>query len=131
MKRITARQWGRALYALTQDAKESEARKRIGGFIELLRRERAFKNLPSILAHYREFYNQAEGILDVTVQSVRPIPKIEKEIRAYLGETAEKVEFRHEIVPELIGGLILRFRDIRIDASLRRQLIELEKTMNV
>lgn len=131
MKRMTARQWGKALFALTQDVKEADARKRILGFCALLRRERALKNLPRILEYYRELYNQSEGVIEVTVQTARAIPKIEKDIKTYLGDAAEKTEFFHEIVPELIGGFVLRFGDVRIDASLRRQLSELEKTMNV
>lgn len=129
-KRLTARQWGRALYEFTKEAREPEARKIIRGFVALLAKKGALKLAPRIIASYRATYLLEANEVEVTVTSARRIPKIEKDIKAAFGDAYTKVSVREEIEPALLGGVVIQYGDIRVDASIRGRLRDLEAQMN-
>jgi ATP synthase F1 delta subunit len=80
---------------------------------------------------YAELAAASDQILPVTVTTAVELSKKEldalaKRISAAVGRTAE---ITATVDPDLIGGLVLRARDVLVDASVRRRLEELRRTM--
>ena len=80
---------------------------------------------------YSDLAAADDQILPVTVTTAIELSKKEpdalgKRISDAVGRTAE---ITANVDPDLIGGLVLRARDVLVDASVRRRLEELRRTM--
>jgi len=80
---------------------------------------------------YSELAAADDQILPVTVTTAVELTKKEldalaKRISDAVGRTAEVTA---NVDPELIGGLVLRAHDVLVDASIKRRLEELRRTM--
>lgn len=69
---------------------------------------------------------------EVTVQSAVPLPEdirtsIRSTVQRWIGKTPILIE---EVEPELIGGLVLKLGDIRVDASIDFQLKQLHRKLH-
>ncbi|MEK7606970.1 MAG: F0F1 ATP synthase subunit delta [Patescibacteria group bacterium] len=130
MKRLTAKEWGRALYEFTKDLQEAEAKKALKGFVLLLVRARALKLAPALLDAFSDAYHTAEGGIEIAIKSARPIPKLTRELKEFFSSYG-KVSIKETLEPELLGGAVIQWGDARVDASLARRLRDLEMTLNV
>lgn len=130
MRRLTAKEWGRALYGLTKDLKESEVKKILKGFVLLLARARILKLAPAMIEAYQDAYYAAEGGIEVAIKSARPIPQLVREIKTFFSSHG-KVSVTEDLAPELLGGAVIQWGDVRIDASVARRLRDLEATLNI
>ncbi len=101
-----------------------------GGFLHLVlehRREGYLKRmLQTYISSYRRQNGIAVGHLTVASQPTQTLLEaLEKYTRDSCG--ASQVEFDIKVDPDIIGGYIYRVGDRRLDASVKRQLRELEK----
>jgi F-type H+-transporting ATPase subunit delta len=89
-------------------------------------RDRA-RYLPSIMEVFLQKIEEAEGIFHARVESAHELTfqeklQLKKALESY---TKAKLNIDYEINPDLIGGLVFRFKDVLIDGSLRRELKDL------
>ncbi len=90
------------------------------------REEHLKRMLQDYCREYRKLHGIAEGRLTVASQpSGELIAALEKFTRERRG--AQKVEIEVNIDPDIIGGYVYRVGDLRLDASVKRQLREIEK----
>ena len=87
--------------------------------------------LPDLQVAYAELAAEEERILDVDVTTAVPLDKaeveaLEKRVADALGMDA-RVHAR--VDPAIIGGLVLQARGVLLDASVRRRLQELRRTL--
>jgi ATP synthase F1 delta subunit len=87
--------------------------------------------LDQIVDAYNEFADKTAGIAKVEVRSAR---KLEDSERAQLlkileGKLNKKVSLDEQVLPELIGGIVLRHEDKLWDGSLRHRLHEFIQRM--
>jgi F-type H+-transporting ATPase subunit delta len=87
--------------------------------------------LPDLQVAYAELAAEEERILDVDVTTAVPLDKaeveaLEKRVADALGMDA-RVHAR--VDPAIIGGLVLQARGVLLDASIRRRLQELRRTL--
>ena len=94
-------------------------------------RERAAL-LPEILDGFRETAERAEGIFPATVTSARDLNSEDKtRLKAVLEKfTGCQLKINYQARPDLLGGIIFRFRDILIDGSIRNGLNEIRQRLN-
>jgi ATP synthase F1 delta subunit len=94
-------------------------------------RERA-RLLGRILEEFAEVAERAEGIHPARVTTAHELNFDQKQkLKAALEKHTDcRLRIDYAVKPELIGGLVFRFRDVLIDASLRHGLDGLEKHLH-
>ncbi|MDP3245094.1 MAG: ATP synthase F1 subunit delta [bacterium] len=125
--KLTAKQYGVALYELTKDASKNEAENVIAGFVKNLMKNRGFNLLPKIVQFYKTHYNREKEVTDLKIVSARPLGKLEEKIISAFG--GKKTETVTEVNPEILGGLTVQQGDTLFDGSLRTRLENLNKNL--
>jgi F-type H+-transporting ATPase subunit delta len=100
--------------------------------IRLLADNRRLGLLPAIAEQYERLRNDAEGVVEATLYTAKPI---DDDVRAKLAEAigkrlSRKVELSAETDEELLGGAVLRAGDLVIDGSARGQLERMAATLS-
>src|SRR3989339_893367 len=93
-------------------------------FLDLCVRRKAFGLLPSIAAEYKKVLDSAKGRAPVRVFSAHPLDEpsrslLESKLKKMFGR---KPEASYEVDGSLLAGLLIKYEDKVIDASLSRQL---------
>ena len=99
--------------------------------LEVIAENRRFSELPLILQEYCHVYYKHKGINEVEVSTVKALNKTQDEkLRQKLAKLLQsEVVVTYKIVPELIGGLRIKFGSEMIDNSLVSKLNRLENIM--
>ncbi len=100
-------------------------------FYQVLNRKGRPMLLPAVAEAYRAVFQESRGIVDVRVESAAPLDDVVRErlrqaIRKRLGLEARLLE---AVVPELLGGIVVRIRDAKFDTSLKTKLERLRHTL--
>lgn len=93
-------------------------------FLKLLVEKKRERYLSSILAEYRDLVAKAKRILQVEAVFARePKPAVVAGIKERLtAVTGSQIDLRVAVEPRLIGGVVLRVGDKRLDGSIRTRL---------
>ncbi len=104
-------------------------REEIKNFMELLLRKNRILLLPEIARFVEELELEQEKKVSVEVVSAAALSEEKlKEIADSVSRLAEgSVILSTKVDPELIGGVIVKYRDVVIDGSLKRYLEEVKK----
>ena len=131
MKRITAKQYAKSLYESLKEAKAEEVKGRIQNFLELLKRKKQLKILSKIFDNFVRIYQEEKGILTTEVITSQGLsPQLKETVKEWLEKyTKRQPKITELINPEIIGGVIIKFEDAVIDASLANNLKKLQKAM--
>ena len=116
--------------ALFRQVLDGTVSRTLEGFVSLVLRRRREKYLCFMLHSYVFLYKQRHGILDATLTTAAPVADEEADRIAGLMQMrtrSREVRLRRETDPSLIGGFVLRFDDLLVDASLARQLDTLRR----
>ena len=116
--------------ALFRQVLDGTVSRTLEGFVSLVLRRRREKYLCFMLHSYVSLYKQRHGILDATLTTAAPVADEEADRIAGLMQMrtrSREVRLRRETDPSLIGGFVLRFDDLLVDASLARQLDTLRR----
>ena len=110
---------------------EGELSPSIYHFLLLLVDKRRFALLGVIAEQYREMANAARGIVIADVTTAQPATKAQQEkIAQKLQQvTGKKVELRLHENPALLGGVVVKIGDRRIDGSVAGRLQALQKEL--
>jgi F-type H+-transporting ATPase subunit delta len=115
--------------AVTREIFEGKISKLMLNFILLLIERHRDGHVVEILKDFRELKNEKEGIVTVDVTSAVELTDEEKnqiknKIDSYT-KLNSKPTFKVE--PDLVGGFIVKIKDVVLDASIRHQLEILRK----
>lgn len=117
----SARQYAATLFAAVEGKTEKETELIVRQFLALLRKEKARKLLPAVVKAFSALGLAAEGKQEAFVTTARQHET--KPVQHALEKaTNKKILVRSEIHPKLLGGVIVRIGDTRIDASIRSRL---------
>lgn len=132
MKKISAKQYARALCEAAAGKKKDELNEVFDNFLRLIRQNKDWKNLPKITAGFARAYAEAEGLTEATITTARDIPAgLKKKIRDWLEKkTGKSVDLKTEVDKSLLGGLVIRHEDTIYDASLKTRVANLKKSFN-
>jgi F-type H+-transporting ATPase subunit delta len=105
--------------------------KTIMGLLSVMIRKGRELLLDNIANEFQRFQDLAEGKVHVHLHSARPVSdEVKKRIEEIAEKDYGKTAVLHETVePELIGGMVLRVGDYRVDGSIRRKLEVLRKSL--
>ncbi len=114
-----------------QRALELAFRKRASDLVvdalQVIARKNRLALLPAIAESYRLELQHARGIIDVKVTSaVALTPALRERLTAAIaGRTGMRCQLKEEIDPTILGGLVVRVGDQKIDTSVARELAKL------
>jgi F-type H+-transporting ATPase subunit delta len=93
-------------------------------FLGLVVRKRREAYIPQMYRSFLDLANEARGIVEVEVRSAVPLSEdtirnLETKLVFRLGR---QVKFQTQVVPELLGGLVVRVGDELMDGSVKTRL---------
>ena len=99
--------------------------------IELMIDRERIDVLPDVLAEIQRLVEHAEGIYQAEIDSAMELDfqdklRLKNALEKYTGY---KLKIDYNVEPNLIGGLVFRFRDTLIDGSLRSGLNKLRRRL--
>lgn len=85
--------------------------------------------LPGVLAEFEETAQRAEGIFPGIVTTARPLDEGERKklLTALERSAACKLILDFQVRPELLGGVVFRYKDTLVDGSIRHGLNEIKR----
>lgn len=127
--RRSARQYAATLFAAIEGKTEKETETVVRHFLALLRKEKARKLLPAIVKTFSALMHEKAGEQEALVMTARP-HDVKPVQHALEKATGQKMVIRHTTDPHLLGGVVVRIGDMRIDASIRSRLERLRTTLH-
>jgi F-type H+-transporting ATPase subunit delta len=87
--------------------------------------------LPAVVRQYSELRDERLGVVEATVKTAMPLDEAERDAlrKALEGRTGKKVRLKTDVVPELIGGAVVRIGDRVYDGSVQHQLESLREQL--
>ncbi len=114
-------QYAEALFAALEGKTDTEQKKIVKRFAEMLIRDHAAAKFSAICMAYEKLQQKKQGIHSVRLETVAPATeKLKNEIHAILGK---EINFEEVVNPHLLGGVkILVDNEILIDASAKHHI---------
>jgi len=83
------------------------------------------------MRQFKDLVKKEKGITEVMLTTAQPVSAdLTEELKQLLaGKIAGTFEMKTLIKPEIIGGFILRVDDLQLDASVRKELDRIKKTL--
>jgi len=127
--KITPKQYALALYDSVKDKKDGEVKVALKKFVEVLRNNGDLSKINKIITVFNDIWNEKEGIVEAEITSARELDdKIVKLLNGHIVKLsgAEIVKTQEKVDRKILGGVILRYGDKILDASLLRKLNSLK-----
>jgi F-type H+-transporting ATPase subunit delta len=118
-------------FRILELALKDQVGKSVMGLLSVMIRKGREPLLDNIADQFAKFKDIAEGKVHIRVDTARPLAEDQKNtIREIVEQRSGLTAELHEtVVPELIGGTIVRVNDYVIDGSIRRRLLALKKSL--
>jgi F-type H+-transporting ATPase subunit delta len=115
------------LNRITQDMQPE-----VGSLIQVLADKNRTFALESIADQFENRYNEHHGIANATVVSAIPlgedsIKKVKELLASYI--QADKIMLVNEVDPDIIGGIVVRYKDKLLDMSVASELRNIRKEL--
>ncbi len=131
MIKITPKKYAISLYQALQQASEEKTDEVVKNFVSLIIDNKAVSQINKIIKAYRQYANEQEGVVELTIISVDALDeKLKQGIVTHLEQDLQKkIEMHEEHDPSLMGGAVIRYGDTVIDGSVKNRLVLLSKTL--
>jgi F-type H+-transporting ATPase subunit delta len=130
--KVTAKQYALTLLEITEDKEGKSLEESISKFSVLLKNNNQINQIDKILYYFQKLYNQRYNIKEANISTAKKIDEEElKQIKESLQalNKDETLEFKVNIKKEIIGGIVLKYGDKIIDASLKTRLNQLKNSL--
>ncbi|MFH1232863.1 MAG: F0F1 ATP synthase subunit delta [Patescibacteria group bacterium] len=132
--KITAKQYGQYLYQITSDKSfdQSKLKDIIEKFVITLKNNNDLIKANSIVEQFVKIWNFENKIVEAEIISAKKIDiKIEQLLIDYIKEISKSDEIiiKKEIDQNLLGGVVIKYRDKVLDGSVRMTLGELKSKL--
>lgn len=128
MAKMLPTQYAKVLYELTEGKKGSDLEKAVEQFVKFLIDERALSKKEYLMKAFKEYAKLQQGIQKIVITSARELS--DTMIEEIAGLFGKKVEVETKIDASLIGGVVVRSGDSIIDASVKSQLEQLQRSLS-
>jgi len=130
--RATPKQYAKGFFEATREASESQLKKIISNFAEVLVKNNETAKIERIIRYFNSFWNKDKGIVEAEVVSrykldAKTIASLQEYIKKYSGQ--EKVVMSQKQDKSVMGGIIIKYGDKILDGSLRTKLLELRSAL--
>lgn len=130
--KITTKQYTESLYQTIQDKKDGEVVAVIENFVKVLQSNNDINKLKQITKQFCEIWNKEEGIIEAEIISAKNLDnEIIGLLNNYIAKLsgAKKVLVKQKVDKNILGGVIIKYKDKILDGSLRMKLSELKADM--
>lgn len=130
--KYSSKQYAKALYESLHGKKEEELRDLIKNFADFLIQNGDAGKAEGVIKKFSDIWNENESIVEVEAISAKKInDEALNVLEAYL---QKKLDAKRVIISEkrnesLLGGVVLKYKDKIVDASLRNKLKNLEANL--
>lgn len=99
--------------------------------IQVINRKGRLQLLPVIAEAYRAELRERQGLVEVHVTSAVPLPEAQRQrlLAAIDRQTGKKSQIVETVDPDILGGLVVRVGDDKIDTSVARELDKLSAAL--
>ena len=132
MKKISPKKYAQALYELVAERKKEEVESAIREFVRLLAANNDLSKADAIIKEFVRIWNQRQGIVASEVVSAEELDsEMLEKIKTVIKEftDGEQVELNNQVNKDILGGVIIKYRDKRIDGSLKTQIFRLKNKL--
>ncbi|MFH1233289.1 MAG: ATP synthase F1 subunit delta [Patescibacteria group bacterium] len=130
--KITGRQYAQYLYQAVNDKNNSQIKDVIKKFVATLKDNNDLAKANQIVKQFIEIWHLEKKIISAEIISAKKIDvNTEKLLKNYLKKFSktEEVIVEKKVDQNLLGGVIIKYRDKVLDGSLRTTLRELKDKM--
>lgn len=130
--RISPKQYAESLYQVVAKKKENDIKVVIENFVKVLQNNNDFNKSDKITEQFCKIWNKEEGIIEAEIMSAKELDKeIIELLNSYIAKLsgAKKVLVNQKVDKNILGGLIIKYKDKVLDGSLKSGLLELKKDM--
>ncbi|MFA4834318.1 MAG: ATP synthase F1 subunit delta [Patescibacteria group bacterium] len=130
--KITAKQYGEALFESVSDASGGKVKEVVKNFCRVLKANNQVSQLGKIIGQFEQIWNKKNNITKAEIISALKLaPETEKVIGRYLVKTANggEVKLSKQIDKNILGGVIIKHGDRILDESLRTRLAEFKNAI--
>jgi F-type H+-transporting ATPase subunit delta len=130
--KITPKQYALSLYELIEEVDPSNVQDVLKNFIVFLAKNNDLRLADKIISELENVWNDKEGIADIEVTATQ---KLDEEMVGLLKEYAIKwlnkkeININQKIDDQILGGIILKHKDMVIDGSLRKKIVNLKQEL--
>lgn len=121
----------KAVFLSLAEKNKEQAKKVVDNFIVYLQEHKLMPLLPKIFIALQALQNKATDTVGVTITSSQELTdNLLKKISSIMQDRLEKnVVLKNQLDQDLMGGLLLRYDDKMIDASIKKQVNQLAKQL--
>jgi len=130
--KITTTQYAKSLYEAIKEKSQLEIDSVVANFFKLLQKNGQMKLAKKTIEKFLDIYNKDQGIVEAEITSREVLSnELLNKIKTYIINkySAKEVGIKNIIDEKIKGGIILQVGDEMMDASVRKQLIELKKNL--
>ncbi len=130
--KITPKQYAESLYQAVVGKKDSEVKDAIGNFVKVLINNNDISKADEIIKQFVRIWNREQGIVEAEVVSAKELDKkIVKLLNGYIAKLsgAKDVVIKEIVNKDILGGVVIKYKDKVLDGSLRMRLGELRSKM--
>lgn len=130
--KITPKQFSLALYEVLDGKTPAQVKAVIGKFVELLAKKNLLTQADKIAAEFVKIWHEKKGIIEAEAVSANGLDKANiKLLKNYITKLsgAKEVLLSEKIDKSILGGVVIRYGDRVLDASLKTVLADLKNKM--
>ena len=130
--KVTSKQYAESLYQAVQNKKDSKVKIAVENFVKVLINNNDISKADEIIKQFVRIWNMEQGIVEAEVVSAKKLDKkIVKLLHSYIVKLsgAEKVLVKQRVDKDILGGVVIKYKDKVLDGSLRMRLGELRSKM--
>ncbi len=125
---ISPKKYALALYQALQGKNEADLKEIIDRFVQILFNNHHLAKGKKILYYLEHLYSKDGLDLELKTSSARAL---KPDLISSLTEHFKVTKVKEDINKDLLGGIVLRYRDKIIDASLKTRLNNLNKHLKI
>jgi ATP synthase F1 delta subunit len=131
--KISPKQYAQALFEVTVEAKEKEIKSALQKLALILVKNNDLGKLNKIFSIFSELWNKNQGIVEAEITSARELDsKIVKLLNGYIIKLsgADTVKIEEKVNQKILGGVIIKYGDKILDASMSGKLLSLKEKLS-
>ncbi|HEX9664303.1 MAG TPA: ATP synthase F1 subunit delta [Patescibacteria group bacterium] len=131
MKKISPGQYALTLDLITAEADKKDIPRLIDGLIGLMTRNNDLGLADQVINQYQKLVKDQQGEIDIEVVSAKKIePDQKKDLeQKLLTKNIKQININNVIDKNILGGLVVKYKDFILDASLVSQLNNLQQSL--
>lgn len=126
--KIDAKKYALVLFELVQDKSPDESKELISRFVKILAKNHHLALGKKIIYYLNRLYEKAGQDLELSCLSAKPL---DKDLLDSLSANFNISKVKTEVDENILGGIILRYQDKIIDASLKTRLNKLNNHLKI